>query len=85
MSFNTHPELLCTVMDEVNMYGLNIHGAMDKNYTYPAVSVHKNDVLQLMDRFTNDGISHVHYDDIIRDFILESAYDLIEANGIKPF
>ena len=85
MNSNLQPTLLCTLLDDLNMYGLSIPGTPDTNYIYPAVSARKKDVLRLMDRFTDQDISQIHYDDIVRDFILETAYDLIKINGIEPF
>lgn len=63
-------------------YGLKIKVSPVDSFLYGFVSQNIEDVRELKAKLLPDDLSEVHFDDIVRDFILGKAYELIEINGL---
>lgn len=76
---------LCQISEETVNGGL-VYGIViifgGEAYTYKYISCVRKNVERLISRLENEVISPVHFNDIVRDYILELAYAVIDANGL---
>lgn len=49
---------------------------------YPCISSDEEEAVRLRRRLACGDLSPVHFDDVVRDFILEQAYEKIEKNHL---
>lgn len=69
------------VINSVNTYGIKISFG-EKTFIFPSISEYKNDVIVLMGRLQDTDIAAVHINDIVRDYIMELAYNRLKQNNI---
>lgn len=75
-------EILKTEHTEGITFGVQLESAMGQCYAYPEISDRRSDAERLMHRLKQSDISPVHFDDVVRDYILELAFERLQRNGL---
>ena len=75
-------ELLQNRRDGAVTYGVSIISARGTTRTYPDISASRPEAERLLRRLRTDDVSPLHYDDIVRDYIIELAFERIQRNGL---
>ena len=75
-------ELLENKRDGHVVFGLLIRGADGREYEYPDISSDRGETERLQRRLASADIAPMHYDDIVRDYIMELAFERMERNGL---
>ena len=63
-------------------YGLRILFEDGSVREYRSLSPIASEAERLRDRLSDSDVSPVHYDDVVRDYILETAYERIDRNRL---
>ena len=63
-------------------YGIRIESADYGIREYPCVSTDKSETEKLIHRLDTGDVSPLHFDDIVRDYILELAYERMKRNHL---
>ena len=64
-------------------FGIRIETDQGETRAYPDISERRSDAERLMRRLEQGDVSPVHCDDVVRDFILELAYERLSRNGLE--
>ena len=72
-----------TAFPEKTEYGILISEDGETVRAYPAVSARQDEAERLRQRLSRGDISPLHFDDVVRDFLLELAYDRIADNRLE--
>lgn len=76
-------ELTQSHQDGLTVYGVRICEPGGKFRDYPEISENKNEAVRLLRRMEQGDLSPLHYDDVVRDYLLELAFTRMERNGIR--
>ena len=79
----TTATLLQTELADGTVYGIRIKTDRGQTFTSPDISEHCSDAERLLRRLDQGDVSPVHYDDVVRDYIMELAYERLDRNGLE--
>ena len=77
-------KLTTSIHGETTEYGIRIEIDGRIFREYPAVTTAREEAERLLHRLSEADLSALHYDDVVRDYILELAYEKIARNGCDP-
>lgn len=69
------------IKDNKIIYGLNISGN-ETAISFPEITDNKEQAEQLCQKLSDEDISFVHIQDIVKDFIAEGVCDKLIANSL---
>ena len=75
-------ELLTSKQEDCTVYGVSVSNAQGMLLTYPDISASRSETERLLHRLRDGDVSPLHYDDVVRDYILALAYERIQRNGL---
>lgn len=76
-------ELTAKIIEDSIMYGVKLLTGQGLVKEYDKISMKKREAQDLVIRLNGTDVSLTHLDDIVRDYILELAYSMIESNGLS--
>lgn len=76
-------ELTAKIIEDSIMYGVKLLTGQGLVREYDKISMKKREAQDLVIRLNGTDVSLTHLDDIVRDYILELAYSMIESNGLS--
>ena len=76
-------ELLTGKQDDCTVYGVSVSNTQGMLLTYPDISASRGETERLLRRLRDGDVSLLHYDDIVRDYILALAYERLQRNGLN--
>lgn len=79
----TKATLLKTENAEGIAFGVLLESYCGKTYIYPEIADHRSSAERLIRRLEQSDLSPVHYVDVVRDYILEQAFERLRRNGLE--
>ncbi|MBQ6065687.1 MAG: hypothetical protein IJK89_02610 [Clostridia bacterium] len=64
-------------------FGIRIATDQGQIFTYPEIAERRADTERLVRRLKLSDVSPLHYDDVVRDYILALAFERLRRNGLE--
>ena len=68
--------------DDSPLFGIAVKENGKTVVSYPDVSRSKEEAERLRRQMERSDLSPVHYDDVVRDYLVELMYERMERNGL---
>ena len=75
--------LLTGKQEDCTVYGVRVSDAQGTILSYPDISASRGETERLLRRLSVGDVSPLHYDDVVRDYIIELAYERLQRNGLS--
>ena len=79
----TKATLLKTEKAEGITFGVLLESDSGKTYIFPEIADLRSGAERLIRRLDHSDLSPVHYGDVVRDYILEQAFERLRRNGLE--
>ena len=76
-------ELTQSYSDGKTVYGVRTTKAENLPVAYPEISSDRHEAEMLLQRMGQSDLSPLHFDDVVRDYLLELAYKRMARNGLE--